>query len=320
MTRRHKKRLKPPPSAPIPEGDAAKRNQKMRERASTVEVVQHKVSARRRKCENDLQLFCKTYLKNRFPLENSDDQKESIQKIQHASLTGGQFAQAAPRGDGKTQRSIAGGLWCSLYGHRRYVVSVGATGVHGKRLVAEIEQELADNEKLMEDWPEVCVPIRRAFSSPQGARALRVIVKTKDGKLVHPDSEPQDPRLICSTGKLVLPTVKDAVLGNHKPSGGNVIEGAGVTAAFRGLRHTTAGGETIRPELAILDDVQTRKSAMSIGQTDRVMQILRGDIKRLAGPDKELAVVCNCTVVRRGDAADQLLDNKANPQWRGVRK
>jgi hypothetical protein len=69
-----------------------------------------------------------------------------------------------------------------------------------------------------------------------------------------------------------------------------------------------------------LDDVQTRKSAMSIGQTDRVMQILRGDIKRLAGPDKELAVVCNCTVVRRGDAADQLLDNKTNPQWRGVRK
>ena len=256
---------------------------------------------RRKKYAKDLEGFCRHYLAQRFLLKSSDDQRESLQKIQHAALTGGQFAQAAPRGDGKTQRAVAGALWSTLYGHRRYVMVVAATGEHSKRLVQEMEAELAGNDLLYRDWPEVCRAVRRAFERPTGARYIAV-----NGVLCGVEA---------GSKKLIYPTVKG--MGDL---GGIIVEGAGVTAAFRGMRHTTKDGQTRRPELAILDDLQTRKSAMSVGQTERVMAILRGDIKRLAGPDKELAVVVNCTVVRRGDAADQLLDNKANPQWRGVRK
>lgn len=302
-----KKRKNKPQKRAIPTGNVNARMQKYRAKGNALEIDEYTWSSShdRVKCEKDLQLFCETYLRQRFPLPSSDDQKEAISKIQHAALTGGQFAQSAPRGDGKTQRAVAGALWSALYGHRRYTVPIGATADKGKTLAKEILQELADNEKLARDWPEVCLPFRLAYAKPNRAHYITV------------NGLPA--RLEVSAGKIVFPAV-NCCKDRPKTIIGNVIEGGGIMAAMRGMRHTTAGMETIRPDFAILDDVQTRKSAMSVGQTERVMAILRGDIKRLAGPDKELAVVCNCTVVRRGDAADQLLDNKANPQWRGVRK
>ena len=285
----------------------AERKRRYHERGMDTGIAEYRWrdSVERVACEFDLERFCKTYLAQRFPLPSSDDQREAVGKIQHAALTGGQFAQSAPRGDGKTQRAIAGALWAALYGHRRYIVTIGATAERGKALVRELIQELADNDLLARDWPEICQPIRKAFSKPNRAHYLTI--------------NGEDARLECGVAKLVLPSV-ECCKDRPRTIGGVVVEGAGIMAAMRGMRHTTAGGETLRPDFALLDDVQTRKSAMSVMQTERVMAILRGDIKRLAGPDKELAVVCNCTVVRRGDAADQLLDNKANPQWRGVRK
>ena len=283
---------------------------------STIDVQTYQASRRRKKCEKDFQLFCKTYLKSRFPLPNSADQIEMNEKIQHAALTGGMFAQSAPRGDGKTQRVIAATLWVALYGLHRYTVSLGATGAHGKRLVGEVIQELADNDMLAEDWPEICKSIRSCYGKANRANFLHVRIDrgTPTERIV------QDPRLMVSANKLVLPTVPDVCDWEPRTLGGTVVEGAGITAAFRGIRHTTTEGETVRPSFVICDDIQTRKSAQSIPQTERILQILRGDIKRLAGPDKELACVANFTVMRKGDVADQLLDNKLNPQWRGVRK
>ena len=282
---------------------------------ATITVTAYARSERRVASEKSFHAFCRTFLAHRFPLADSPDQTESKDKIQHAVLTGGKFGQSAPRGDGKTQRALAGVLWAVLSGHRRYVVPVGPTGLHAKKLVQDIAQELADNDELAKDWPEICLSYREVYGKANKAAYLRVRVADKDGQ----ELGTYDPRIVASTNKLVLPTVPGACLDGPQ-IGGSVIEGAGITGAVRGLRHTTANGETLRPDFALLDDLQTRKSAMSTSQTARIMEILRGDINRLAGPDRELAAICCCTVIRRGDAADQLLDNKLNPQWRGVRK
>lgn len=265
-------------------------------------IKPYEISPRRRRAEKSLKAFCKTYLRHMFPLPSSPDQEESITKIERATLSGGSYAQAAPRGDGKTQRSKAGVLWAALSGHAHYIAAIAATGKLGKRLIVEVTQELADNELLREDYPDICKPIREAFSRPNRAKYLTV------------NGMPS--RMECTTTKLVFPSVA-GMPGNNA---GCVIEGSGLLEASRGLRHTTPDGRTLRPELLIIDDFQTRQSAKSQSQCYERLNIIQAGLKKMAAPDKALACIVNCTVIVAGDAADQLLDNEAHPEFHGTRR
>jgi hypothetical protein len=269
---------------------------------SDLTIKPYEISPRRRRAEKSLKAFCKTYLKHMFPLPSSQDQEESIKKIEIATLSGGSYAQAAPRGDGKTQRSKAGVLWASLSGHAHYIAAIAATGKLGKRLIIEATQELADNELLRQDYPEICIPIREAFSRPNRSKYLTV------------NGLPA--RMECTTTKLVFPTIE----GMPGTNAGCVIEGSGLLEASRGLRHATPDGRTLRPELLIIDDFQTRQSAKSASQCYERLNIIQAGLKKMAAPDKALACIVNCTVIVSGDAADQLLDNETHPEFHGTRR
>jgi hypothetical protein len=262
----------------------------------------YKISKDRKACEFDLQKFNETYRTHAFYLPESDDHRQEIVTIQNIALKGGSLAWASPRGDGKTERAKAGMLWALLYGHSRFGLIVGPKALHGKQLLAEIVQELADNVRLAKDWPEICLPIRAGFGRPQAVGYL-----TKHGVPL---------RMVINAQKLVFPFYDKAKV----QLGGTVLIGAGVTAAIKGMRHVTSDGRTIRPDFVLLDDIQDKKSAMSVPATARTLSLIRADIKKMCGPDKELRCLLSATVVRKGDAADTLLDNKKHPEWRGVRK
>ena len=70
-----------------------------------------------------------------------------------------------------------------------------------------------------------------------------------------------------------LPTLPDAACDGRNVSGSTVTV-AGVTGALRGQSQTLATGEVIRPELVILDDPQTRESAMSPSQSAERVAII----------------------------------------------
>lgn len=269
---------------------------------SDLTITPYEISRRRRRAEKSLKAFCRTYLKHMFPLPSSDDQEESIRKIETATLSGGSYAQAAPRGDGKTQRSKAGVLWASLSGHAHYIAAIAATGKLGKRLIIEVTQELADNELLLQDYPEICIPIREAFARPNRSKYLTV------------NGLPT--RMECTTVKLVFPTIA----GMPGTNAGCVIEGSGLLEASRGLRHATPDGRTLRPDLLIIDDFQTRQSAKSAAQCHERLNIIQAGLKKMSAPDKALACIVNCTVIVSGDAADQLLDNETHPEFHGTRR
>jgi len=267
-----------------------------------IEIKPYVISTRRFAAQRDLRLFCETYLKRMFPLPFSADHLEALEKIQHAALVGGSFAVSSPRSDGKTQRALAGILWVCLNGHSRFALALAATELLARRLLREIVQELSDNDLLATDWPEICLPIREAYGKPNRAGYI-----TLNGEPV---------RLELVTTKLAFPTWSKA----PQQLGGTIIASGGILSAVRGVRHKTANGETVRPDFCLVDDPQTRKSANSVQQCNLRLAILRGDVKRLAGPDKELRCVVNLTVIRKGDVADQLLDQKKHPEFRGVRK
>jgi len=261
------------------------------------------ITKRRSACANDLPAFIGTYLAHRFTLPNSKDQDECLERAQAVALgkAGERQAVASPRGDGKTERTLAATLWAVLYGHTRYVVTIAANLDKARKIVAEIEQELADNDLLIEDWPHICEPIRRAYAKPNRAKYLTI-----DGQPI---------RLECRTCKLVLPTWS----GDPANIGGSVVEAAGILGV-RGLRHMTAAGAVLRPTLALIDDCQTFETAQSPQQIGKIEAVIQGDILKMAGPRKRVSAFLNCTVIKRGDVADRFLDHKKHPEWRGVRK
>jgi hypothetical protein len=231
----------------------------------------------------------------------SADQLAAIDRMEVAIKTGGQFAQACPRGDGKTERAIAGVLWAWLCGWRQYIVIIGADLAQARQILGEIHNELGDNDQIAMDWPELSACVQGMDGNANAARYLTI------------NGEPA--RFVGGKNKLVYPwcPVAPGALG------GNVIESRGLTGSLRGMRHTPKGGTTIRPDLAIIDDPQTDESAKSYEQVLTREALINGAIMGMAGPRKKIASVCNCTVIRRGDLADRLLDQKRHPEWRGVR-
>jgi hypothetical protein len=78
-------------------------------------------------------------------------------------------------------------------------------------------------------------------------------------------------------------------------------------------------GSPMRPDLVVLDDVQTRESARSPAQTAEREAIITGDVLGLAGPDTVIACILLCTVIYPNDLSDRFLDHERHPEWQGVR-
>jgi hypothetical protein len=253
-------------------------------------------------CERDFRLFCETYFPNAFNLAWSGDHIRAIGRMQDIVLNGGLFALAMPRGGGKTSLSVRAAIWALLYGHRRFVSLVAATEKLASDLMKPIKTELTWNERLMADFRQVCYPFKRLENN--GRKCIGQIF---DG---------EETRIVWSEDRLTLPTMPDDACDGRNVSGSTVTV-AGITGALRGQSHTLATGEIIRPELILLDDPQTRESAMSSSQSETREAIIKGDVLFMGGPQQKIAAIMPCTVIRSGDLADLMLDRKKNPEWAG---
>ena len=69
----------------------------------------------------------------------------------------------------------------------------------------------------------------------------------------------------------------------------------------------------------ILDDPQNDTSAYSLSQNEKRERILTSAVLYLNGPGQKITGYMPCTVIRRGDMADTILDRAKNPEWHGVR-
>ena len=258
--------------------------------------------ARRMACERDLARFCLTYFPRAFPLPFSADHHKAIGALERVILDGGLFALAMPRGNGKSTRTIRAAIWALLYGHRRFVCLVGATERHAKELLRSIKTELSFNDVLGADFRQVCYPIRCLENN--GRRSVGQLF---DGAQTQID---------WSKERLTLPIMPAYAL-DGPDVGGSVVSAAGLTGAIRGQSHTLPDGTILRPEVAILDDPQTRESAKSLSQSEERAAIVRGDVLGMAGPGESVAAIMPCTVIRKGDLADEMLDRQKSPEWGG---
>lgn len=253
---------------------------------------------RRAKCKNNLRLFCETYFKPVFNLGWSEDHLKVIELMQIAILKGGLFAVAMPRGSGKSSLSVVATIWALLYGHRRFVALIAATQDGACDLLEHIINDLEHNDLLANDFPESCYPIRRIDGITQRAA----------GQLLNGERT----EIGITAKELILPTVKGSC------SSGARVKVAGITGRIRGLL-VKQDGKNLRPDLVLLDDVQTDESARSPKQVRDRLTTVNGAVLGLAGPGKTISGVMPITVIVKGDVADQVLDRETHPEWQGVR-
>ena len=244
-------------------------------------------------------MFCETYFPGVFFFAWSDDHLRVIARLERAIRRGGLMALAMPRGSGKSALCRTAALWAILIGARRYVVIIGATTEKGHDELAKIQTTVETNDDLQADWPEVFYPIARLERITQRQRG-----QTFQG---------QHTRIAWLANKIVFPTIPGS------RASGSIITAAGLDAAIKGQAHATPQGTLLRPDLALLDDPQTTESAMSVLQSRRRERLVAADVLGMAGPGQKISAFMACTVVRREDMADNMLDREKHPDWQGER-
>lgn len=254
---------------------------------------------RRAACREDFRKFCESYLAELFPLSWSADHLTAIAKIEASVLRGELFAFAMPRGSGKTTLCEAACLWAMLYGHRQFIVLVGADQTIASAMADSLKSQIENNDDLLDDFPEACFPVRCLDRIAQRAKG-----QTYQGNPTE---------IEWAADQITLPWIPGS------PSAGACVRVAGITGRIRGLKHTRPDGATIRPSLVLIDDPQTDESAASPSQVATREKILNGAILGLAGPGTRIAGLCTITVIRPDDLADRLLDRVKNPVWQGER-
>ena len=252
---------------------------------------------RKAACERNFQLFCESYFPETYSLAWSPDHLKVIEKIETAVLRGGLFALALPRGSGKTTITESAALWSMLYGHREFVVLIGATESAALELLDSLKTELEVNERLAEDFPEVCYPVAQ----------LEGIANRCAGQLYKGERT----RITWTSNEIVLPTVEGS------RASGIIVRVAGITGRIRGMKFKRSDGRNMRPSLVVIDDPQTSESAGSLEQTRKRVRVLAGDILGLAGPGQKISGIMPCTIIRPGDMADIILNRNTHPDWNG---
>lgn len=252
---------------------------------------------RRARCKESLLAHCETYHAETFNLEWSPDHIKAISKLETVIKEGGLYALAMARGSGKTAIELVAAEWAILHGRRRFVVLIGATKADSKRNCQSIKTSMETNELLQGDFPEACYPIQK----------LEGIVNRTAGQTY----KKQPTRIRWSAEELAYPTIPNS------PSSGSRLYTRGITGAIRGLQDKLPSGETIRPDLVLIDDPQTEKSAKSVLGNDFRESVIKAAILGLSGPGKQIAGFAAVTVIYENDTASRLLDRQRSPEWIG---
>lgn len=275
-------------------GRDAERKQKARAAARDLKLPPVADPERRAKCRGDVFLFLETYFADTFDGPWTPTRQTMVETIFAALQQGTAKALAAPRGEGKTTITECVICYCICYGTIEFAVICAATGEFAKDRLEGIKHRFERSELLLEDFPEICVPVRDAATAPQ-----RCGSQTVNGELTH---------MQWSGDTVIFPDVAGS------PSSGIVVVAKGITGALRGLNINDR-----RPDLVIIDDPDDEESAESVTKTSRRVRKINQSLRGLAKSGQSLARVMLCTIINRSCVAAQYTDRTLYPSWNGQR-
>ncbi|TXI84798.1 MAG: hypothetical protein E6Q40_08870, partial [Cupriavidus sp.] len=253
---------------------------------------------RRARCRADLALFAKTYFGNTFNDPWAFYHLELIKHFMQIIQFGGQRVVAIERGGGKTVLCLVACIWALINGYRKYAVFVGDTATMGKALQTKVVSLIRTSPTLIEDYPE-----------------LIVFVKATDNrKKLRCEGVPINFTLENSDGQTIFPDFADC------ESCQAVINSTGMTGTGgRGNSFVNMKGETIRPDLLLLDDCQNDESARSATSTLHREEKIENSFMGMAGGTTRIAAIMPITVQTNDCLASRYLDRNRHGDWHGMR-
>jgi hypothetical protein len=285
---------------PYADGDHKRRadrdrlKEKRQDKQDISKVVGAVKNPRRRKAAlAALRVFCETYFPNRFNRPWSEDHLQVIAIMEQTARSGGIFPIAMPRGSGKTAMCIGLVFWSILSGLSEFGLVIGANKAAALEILDSIKKEIETNDLLLQDFPREIGPFRLLEGEARRAagqrwKSKRTFISWKAMELIFAE----------------VPSSKAA---------GAVVRVAGITGRIRGMQFTKKDGRQIGPSLVIADDPQDDQSARSIGKTDFRERVLLSTVKGLARTGVRIGIIIPCTVIRKGDLADRLMDRALHP-------
>jgi hypothetical protein len=273
-----------------------------RSESARIYIPEPENMARREACLKDPELFLRTYFKPIFFNPFAKHHLAMIDAIWERAWSGGDKAVAAPRGDGKTQVAISMGVVAVVATPVRFPVLIAGTLGKGRKLFKQFKSKFENSAKFPEfagDFPELCIPVVSLRGAPQRAASQHV-----NGELT---------RITWSQELVVMPTIKCDWETNAV--GGKRLVYFGLDSAIRG-----EGFEENRPDLAIIDDPETREVAFSPTDKHRdIEDMIDGDVAGLAGPTARLSRVVLTTIQNRRCYSYRATDRKIKPTFEGDR-
>lgn len=258
------------------------------------------------KLEKNIFKWMRHYFPELFFNAFNAQQKKMVNAVLHAAKYGGDQSIAAPRGEGKTSIAECTIVYCVLTGKLRFPLIVAATGPDANGILGNIKRHFECNDELAEQYPEVCAPVRALEGANQRANMQtccgghRTLLKWGADRIVFPD----------------VPTIKKNETGEEITSRccGSVLMTRGLDSAIRGIRYGS-----LRPDLVLIDDPETRESAESEMQIAKRIRTIEQDIGGLGGPSRRMSRLMLCTIMNRRGVAYVYTDAAQHPSWRGVR-
>ncbi len=271
----------------------------------TPTIVNNKDVDRRKKAERNFKAWVETYLQDLFPLTWASYHLKMLKAIDDMLLRGGHQAIAAPRAGGKSAICEAALLYAGLTGRCKYGIILTATAKLAPKSMAAIKTILHNNEMLLQDYELLIRPLLSIAASGSAARCRNL--KINEQHLWSPGGDTP-----INKNRIVLPITPG------EPGSNAVIEVWGLLEAVRGVKYST-GSEIVRPDIALVDDPQTAKSAKSPTQCQERKEAIMAGVSRLGGPAKDISMMMAVTVIKQGDMADEMLDRTKHPEMHGIR-
>lgn len=254
---------------------------------------------RRDRCRLNLKLFCMTYFANACYMGLASYQVEMVNAFQEVILQSGKKCRAVRRGGLKSTLARIASIWAVVYGHRKFVVLVGATDDKSNELRDNFFKQLAASKELQEDFPELAALLSK-WRNPK--KQLRL-----DGEVLQCSAKDE-------RGCILFPAIAGV-----ESSEARVAPYSIVATDVSGLAFVDDTGRVIRPDLLIFDDVQTPQSAKSHMLTEARENAVTTTFMGLAGLAMAMAAIMVCTAREVGDLTARFCDREKHPDWDGQR-
>lgn len=192
-----------------------------------------------------------------------------------------------PRGHGKSSYVKGICAWAIATGRRHFLEVVASNGKKAEGMLRDIFQLFNRSPKLLADYPEICLPIRKLEGKTQRCKSITV------------DGEPTDMKI--AVDEMHFPRI------NGYPNSGAILLAVGFKANARGA---VVGSQ--RPDLMVFDDLQDKEMAENPERVTKALEMIKGDFLGSAGHQGGMAVFMTSTPITADDLSEKI---SADPFW-----